>query len=167
MIKSFAGCSSLDWHSWSLNVCLMVDRDLLTFIVSIEKSGVILICLRCLYMLLGLFPLQHLIFFLYTVCLAFRLLCGKSEPTTSAGVGPSKRPCRSRYKGAITKGAGLSHRPLWGQAQARDIHRSRLKLETSVGADQSQRPPWEQAQSNHLSGIMPKTVTSAGAGPYK
>ena len=42
VIDSFAGYSSLGWHLWSLNVCIMLDHDL-TFIVSTEKSGVILI----------------------------------------------------------------------------------------------------------------------------
>ena len=45
-IGSFAGYSSLDWHPWSLNalnVCIMLDHNLLAFIVSNEKSGVILI----------------------------------------------------------------------------------------------------------------------------
>ena len=43
VIKGFAGYSSLGWHPCSLNVCLMLDHDLLAFIVSSEKSGVILI----------------------------------------------------------------------------------------------------------------------------
>lgn len=55
VIDSFAGYSSLGWHPLSLNVCIMFDHDLLAFIVSNEKSGVILIGLP--YMLLGLFPL--------------------------------------------------------------------------------------------------------------
>ena len=43
VIESFAGHSSLGWHPWSLNVCIKLDQDFLTFIVSIEKSGVILL----------------------------------------------------------------------------------------------------------------------------
>ena len=41
LIESFAGYSSLGWHLLSLNVCIMLDQDLLAFIVSTEKSGVI------------------------------------------------------------------------------------------------------------------------------
>ena len=44
--ESFAECSSLDWHPWSLNVCITLDHDFLAFIVSIEKSGVILVGLH-------------------------------------------------------------------------------------------------------------------------
>ena len=43
VIESFAGYRSLGWHLWSLNVCIMLDQDLLAFIVSIEKSGIFLI----------------------------------------------------------------------------------------------------------------------------
>ena len=43
VIESFAGYSSLGWHLWSLNVCIMLDHYLVAFIVSTEKSGVILI----------------------------------------------------------------------------------------------------------------------------
>ena len=43
VIGHFAGYSSLGWHPWSLNVCITLDHDLLDFIVSNEKSGVILI----------------------------------------------------------------------------------------------------------------------------
>ena len=43
VIDSIAGYSSLGWHPWSLNVCIMFDQDLLAFTVSIEKSGVIMI----------------------------------------------------------------------------------------------------------------------------
>ena len=45
VIESFAGCSSLGWHPWALNVCITLDQDLLAFIVPIERSGVILIVL--------------------------------------------------------------------------------------------------------------------------
>ena len=41
--ESFAGYSSLDWHLCSLRVCMTSAQDLLAFIVSGEKSGVILI----------------------------------------------------------------------------------------------------------------------------
>ena len=43
MIESFAGYSSLGWHLCSLRVCMTSAQDLLAFIVSGEKSGVILI----------------------------------------------------------------------------------------------------------------------------
>ena len=43
IIESFAGYSSLGWHLCSLYVCITSVQDLLTFIVSGEKSGVILI----------------------------------------------------------------------------------------------------------------------------
>ena len=43
VIGSFAGYSSLVWHSCSLRVCITSVQALLPFIVSGEKSGVILI----------------------------------------------------------------------------------------------------------------------------
>ena len=43
VIESFTGYSSLDLHSLSLSVCSTSSQDLLAFMVSIEKSGVILI----------------------------------------------------------------------------------------------------------------------------
>ena len=43
VIESFAGYSSLAWHLYSLRVCVTSAQDLLDFIVSGEKSGVILI----------------------------------------------------------------------------------------------------------------------------
>ena len=42
-IESFAGYSSLGSHLCSLRVCMTSAQDLLAFIVSGEKSGVILI----------------------------------------------------------------------------------------------------------------------------
>ena len=41
--ESSAGCSSLGWHLCSLRVYITSVQDLLAFIVSGEKSGVILI----------------------------------------------------------------------------------------------------------------------------
>jgi hypothetical protein len=41
--ESFAGYSNLSWHLCSLGVCMTSSQDLLAFIVSGEKSGVILI----------------------------------------------------------------------------------------------------------------------------
>ena len=45
VVDSFAGYSSLGWHPWYLNIFIMFDHDLLAFIVSTEKSGVILFSL--------------------------------------------------------------------------------------------------------------------------
>ena len=43
VIESFAGYSSLGWDLCSLSICLTYIQDLLVFIVSGERSGVILI----------------------------------------------------------------------------------------------------------------------------
>ena len=43
IIESFAGYSILGWHLCSLRVCITSVQDHLTFIVSVKKSGVILI----------------------------------------------------------------------------------------------------------------------------
>jgi hypothetical protein len=43
VIESFAGYGSLAWHLCSLRVYITSAQDLLAFIVSGEKSGVILI----------------------------------------------------------------------------------------------------------------------------
>ena len=43
VIESFAGYSSLSWQLCSHRVCMTSAQDLLAFIVSGEKSGVILI----------------------------------------------------------------------------------------------------------------------------
>ena len=43
VIESFAGYSSLGCHLYSLNVCITSVQALLAFILSGEKSGVILI----------------------------------------------------------------------------------------------------------------------------
>jgi hypothetical protein len=43
VIEIFVGYSSLGWHLCSLRVCMTSAQDLLAFIVSGEKSGVILI----------------------------------------------------------------------------------------------------------------------------
>ena len=42
VIESFAGSSTLGWHLCSLRVYITSVQDLLSFIVSGEKSGVIL-----------------------------------------------------------------------------------------------------------------------------
>ena len=69
VIESLAGYSSLGWHLCSLSVCITSGQDLPAFIVSGEKSVVILIGLT--YMFLDLFPLLLLIFCLYLVHLLF------------------------------------------------------------------------------------------------
>jgi len=43
LIESFAGYSNLGWHLCSHSVCMTSVQGLLAFIVSGEKSGVILI----------------------------------------------------------------------------------------------------------------------------
>ena len=43
VIESLAGYSSLAWHLCSLSVCKTSVQDLLAFIVSAEKSSVVLI----------------------------------------------------------------------------------------------------------------------------
>ena len=43
VIESFSGYSSLGWHFCSLRVCITSVQDLLVFMVSGEKSGVILV----------------------------------------------------------------------------------------------------------------------------
>ena len=43
VIESFAEYNSLGWHLSSLRICMTSAPDLLDFIVSCEKSGVILI----------------------------------------------------------------------------------------------------------------------------
>jgi hypothetical protein len=45
LTESFAGYSTLGWHLCSLRVCITSTQDLLAFIVSGKKSGVILIYL--------------------------------------------------------------------------------------------------------------------------
>jgi hypothetical protein len=67
VIESFVGYSSLGWHLCSLRVCMMSSQDLLAFIVSSEKSDVILIGLP-LYVT---FPILLLLFFLCFVHLVF------------------------------------------------------------------------------------------------
>jgi hypothetical protein len=41
LIESFAGYSNLEWHLCSLRVCVTSAQDLLAFVVSDEKSGII------------------------------------------------------------------------------------------------------------------------------
>jgi hypothetical protein len=56
VIESFAGYSSLSWHLFSLRVYMTSVQDLLAFIVSGEKSGVILIGLSLYICYLTFFP---------------------------------------------------------------------------------------------------------------
>ena len=69
VIESLAGYSSLGWHLCSLKVCITSVQDLLAFIVSGEKSGVILVGLP-LYVT-SPFSLTVLKFYLYLVHLLF------------------------------------------------------------------------------------------------
>jgi hypothetical protein len=46
VIENFVGYSSLGWHLCSLRICMRSAQYLLTFIVSGEKSGIILIGLH-------------------------------------------------------------------------------------------------------------------------
>ena len=69
LIENFAGYSNLGCHLCSLRVCMRSFQDLLAFIVSGEKSGVILIDLP-LYVTWP-FLLLFLIFFLFLMHLVF------------------------------------------------------------------------------------------------
>ena len=69
VIESFAGYSSLDCHPWSLNVCKMLDEDLLAFIVFTEKSGVTLIGLPLYVIYPFSFTALNILF--DSVCLVF------------------------------------------------------------------------------------------------
>ena len=74
-IESFAGYSSLGWHLCSLRDCMISAQDILAFIVSGEKSGIILIGLS-LYVT-WYFSLTAFNILLYFVHLVFWLLCGE------------------------------------------------------------------------------------------
>ena len=50
VIETLAGYSSLGWHLCSLRVCIKSVQDLLAFLASGEKSGVILIGLHLCYL---------------------------------------------------------------------------------------------------------------------
>ena len=43
VIETLPGCRGLSWHLCSLSVCITYVQDLLAFIVSAEKSSVVLI----------------------------------------------------------------------------------------------------------------------------
>jgi hypothetical protein len=69
LIENFAGYSSLHWHLGSHRVCMNSGQALLTFIISVEKFGVILIGL--LLYISWPFPLHLLIFCLCSMSLVF------------------------------------------------------------------------------------------------
>jgi hypothetical protein len=50
VIEGFTGYSSLGWHLCSLRICMTSAENPLVFIVSGEKSGVILIGLPLCYL---------------------------------------------------------------------------------------------------------------------
>jgi len=94
VIESFAGYSNLGWHFCSFGVCMTSSWDLLAFIVSGEKSGVILIglplyvtwpfsltafnilSLFCTFGVLIIMWWEEFLFWSYLICLMFcRLLC--------------------------------------------------------------------------------------------
>ena len=66
VIESFAGYSGLGWHLCSFRICMTFAQDLLAFIVSGEKSGVILIGLP--------FPFSLTVFNILSLFSAFVVL---------------------------------------------------------------------------------------------
>jgi hypothetical protein len=73
VIESLVGYSSLGWHLCSLSVCITYVQALLAFLVSGEKSGVILVGLPSY--VTWHFLLLLLIFYIYLVHLLFWLFC--------------------------------------------------------------------------------------------
>jgi hypothetical protein len=74
VIESFAGYSSLGWHLCSLSVYITSVQDLLAFIVSGEKSGVILVGLP-LYMTLPFSLTAFNILFLFSAVVVLIIMC--------------------------------------------------------------------------------------------
>ena len=70
VIESFAGYSCLGWHLCALRVCMTSAPNLLTFRVSVEKSGVILIGLP-LYVM---WPFPHTFLNILSLFCAFSVL---------------------------------------------------------------------------------------------
>jgi hypothetical protein len=70
VIESFAGHISLGWHLCFFTVCMMSSHDLLAFIVSGEKSGVILLGLP----LYGTCPFSLAAFNILSLFCAFGVL---------------------------------------------------------------------------------------------
>ena len=75
VIEGFAEYSSLGLHLWSLSVCNTSAQDLLAFMISTEKSYIILIGITLDVTLLFSFASHNILF--YTVCFVFWLLCGE------------------------------------------------------------------------------------------
>ena len=77
VIESFAGYSSLGWHLCSLRVCMTSAQDLLSFIISVETSGITI--RSALLMFLDFFPLLLLIFFVFLIwCFDYYVTGGMS-----------------------------------------------------------------------------------------
>ena len=74
VIESFAGYSSLGWHLCSLRLSKISSQDLLAFIVSVEKSGVILIGLP-LYITCSVFLNAFSIFSLFQTFGVLTTMC--------------------------------------------------------------------------------------------
>ena len=68
VIERFAGYRYLCLHLWSLSVCSTSDQDLLAFLVSIEKSGVILIDLPLYGTLPFPFVAHNILSLVYMFC---------------------------------------------------------------------------------------------------
>ena len=73
VIESFAGYNSLDWHLCSLRVCISSVQDHLAFIVSGEKSGVILIGLPLCYLTFSLTAFN--ILYLFSALVVLIIIC--------------------------------------------------------------------------------------------
>ena len=73
VIENFAWYSRLGWNLCSLRVYMTSAQDLLAFIVSGEKPGVILIGLP--YMLLDLFPTAFNILSLFSTFVVLIIMC--------------------------------------------------------------------------------------------
>ena len=74
VIGSLAGYSSLGWHLCSLRVCITSVQDLLAFIVSGEKSGIILIGLP-LYVACSFFLTAFNILSLFSAFVVLIIMC--------------------------------------------------------------------------------------------
>ena len=72
VIESLAGNRSMGWHLCSLSVSITSVQDLLAFIVSGEKSGVILLGLL-LYLIL--FPYCFYILSLFSAFVVLIIIC--------------------------------------------------------------------------------------------
>jgi hypothetical protein len=70
LIESFAGYSSPIWHLCLLSVCMTSGQALLAFIVSVEKSGVIMISLTLYFT----WPFPLAVFNILSMLCAFSVL---------------------------------------------------------------------------------------------